>query len=69
MRAYTYINPDDDQNLNVRAIVQYYFKGPVIPVMVKPHGNSSRSKLFFRTSETAKDEVRQLTASHTVTSN
>jgi hypothetical protein len=66
MRAYTsYINPDDDQNLNVRAMVQYYFKGPVIPVMVKPHGNSSRSKPFFRTSETAKDEVRQLAASHT----
>ena len=37
----------------------------VIPVMVKPHGNSSRSKPFFRTSETAKDEVQQLAASHT----
>ena len=46
-------------------MVQYYFKGPVIPVMVKPHGNSSQSKPFFRTSETAKDEVRQLAASHT----
>ena len=46
-------------------MVQYYFKGPVIPVMVKPHGNSSRAKPFFRTSETAKDEVRQLATSHT----
>ena len=65
--AYTsYANPDGDKNLNVHAMVQYYFKGPVIPVMVKPHGNSSRSKPFFRTSDAAKDEVRQLAASHTL---
>ena len=35
--------------------------------MVKPHdhGNSSRSKSFSCMSEAAKDEVRQLAASHT----
>ena len=37
----------------------------MIPVMVKPHGNLFQSKPFFRTSETAKDEIRQLAASHT----
>ena len=60
-----YIYSDNEKNLNLYAMVQYYFKGPVIPVMVKPHGNSSRAKPFFRTSETAKDEVRQLATSHT----
>ena len=60
-----YLNADSDKNLNVHAIVQYYFRGPVIPAMVKPHVNSSRSKPFFRTSETAKDEVWQLATTHT----
>ena len=44
MYVYTYhtymhthhVNPDGDKNLNLHAMVQYYFKGPVIPVMVKP---------------------------------
>lgn len=59
------ISSDGDKNLNVHAMVQYYFKGPVIPVLVKPHGNSSQGKPFFRTSESAKDEVRQLATEHT----
>ena len=46
-------------------MVQYYFQGPVIPVLVKPHGNSLRNKPFFQTAETAKEECRRLATKHT----
>ncbi len=46
-------------------MVHYYFIGPVIPVLVKPHGNSRHNKPFFRTTETAKEECRELAAKHT----
>ena len=45
--------------------IQYYSKGPVIPVFVKPQGNSKSNKLFFRTSETAQKEGRWLAEKHT----
>ena len=47
------------------AMIQYYFKGPVIPVFVKPHGNSKSNKPFFRTSETVQKEGRLLAEKHT----
>ncbi len=58
-------NTDDERNLNVHAMVQYYFKGAVVPVMVKPHGNCRENRPFFRTTETAKDEIRDLASKHT----
>ena len=47
------------------AMVQYYFDGPVIPVMVKPHGSSKSSKPFFRTATTVKKECKELAKEHT----
>ena len=49
----------------MHAMVQYYFLGPVIPVLVKPHGNAIRNVQIFRTAESTKDECRQLAAKHT----
>ncbi len=55
---------DSEGQVNVHAMVQYYFQGPIIPVLVKPHGNSICNKPFFRTTETAKEECRQLATKH-----
>ena len=44
-------------------MVQYYFDGPVLDVKIKPHGNSKLSKPFFRTSETTKEHLKQLSSS------
>ena len=46
-------------------MVQYYFKGPVIPVFVKPHGNSKSKRPYFRTSDTAKKQGKVLASEHT----
>lgn len=45
-------------------MIQYYFRGPVIPVLIKPHGNSRSNKPFFRTTETAKEECCWLSSKH-----
>ena len=47
------------------AMVQYYFQGPVIPLLVKPHGNAISNVPFFRTAESTKKECRQLASKHT----
>ena len=43
-------------------MLQNYFQGPVIQVIVKPHGNSSCNKPIFHTS---KEECQRLALQHT----
>ena len=54
--------PDGEGQLNVYAMLQNYFQGPVIQVIVKPHGNSSCNKPIFHTS---KEECQCLALQHT----
>ena len=54
--------PDGEGQLNVYAMLQNYFQGPVIQVIVKPHGNSSCNKPIFHTS---KEECQRLALQHT----
>ena len=49
----------------MHAMVQYYFLGPAIPVLVKPHRNAIRNVPFFSTAESTKDECHQLASKHT----
>ena len=35
-------------------MVQYWFDGPPVELMIKPHGNSHTNKPFFVTAESAK---------------
>lgn len=48
-------------------MVQYFFVGPVVEVKFKPHGNAKSSKPFFRTAESTKHHLRELTSKHTLT--
>ena len=44
-------------------MVQYFFIGPV-EVKFKPHGNAKSNKPFFRTAESTKRHLRELTSKH-----
>ena len=46
-------------------MVQYFFIGPVVEVKFKPRGNAKSNKLFFRTAESTKRHLRELTSKHT----
>ena len=56
---------DADGKPNRYCMVQYFFDGPVVPVKFKPHGNSKSNKPFFRTAESTKRHLRELTTKHT----
>lgn len=45
-------------------MVQYFFIGPVVEVKFKPHGNAKSNKPFFRTAESTKRHLRELTCKH-----
>lgn len=47
------------------AMVQYLFEGPEVDVKIKPHGNSSIGRPFFRTSGSTKDRIEEVASSHT----
>ena len=44
-------------------MLQYWFDGPVVPIKVKPHGNSQSSRPYFRTAESAKRRHKEISAS------
>ena len=46
-------------------MVQYFFNGEVVEVKFKPHGNAKSNKPFFRTAESMKHHLRELTSKHT----
>ena len=46
-------------------MVQYFFIGPVVEIKFKPHGNTRSNKPFFRTAESTKRHLRELTSKHT----
>jgi hypothetical protein len=50
---------------NKLALVQYYFQGPEIEVKVKPHGNAKATEPYFRTSESAKECIKDMAKSKT----
>ena len=50
---------------NKLAFVQYYFDGPEIEVKVKPHGNAKAIEPYFRTSESAKECMKDMAKSKT----
>ena len=54
----------DDTGLRNRyCVLQYYFNGPEVNVVSKPHGLSKRSEPYFRTPKTALKHMRDV-ASH-----
>ena len=44
------------------ALVQYLFDGPEVEVKIKPHGNSSHARPYFRTSESTKQRLQEISA-------
>ena len=54
---------DDTGTRNKLALVQYSFDGPEIQVKVKPHGNAKSDTPFLRTSESARERIRNIAAS------
>ena len=45
---------DEHGHQNHHVMVQYWFYGPPVKLMIKPHGNSRTNKPFFVTAESAK---------------
>lgn len=45
-------------------MVQYWFDGPPVKLMIKPHGNSHNSKPFFVTAESAKKKHRGIASAN-----
>ena len=54
---------DNAGTRNKLALVQYSFDGPEIQVKVKPHGNAKSDTPFLRTSESARERIRNIAAS------
>ena len=50
---------------NKLALVQYMFDGPEIEVITRPHGNSKGSTPYFRTSDSARENLHTLAATKT----
>ena len=50
---------------NKLTLLQYMFEGPEMKVQVKPHGNAKSSSPYFRTSESTREQIQKIAASHT----
>ena len=46
-------------------MIQYWFDGPPVQVMPKPHGNSKSAQPYFRTAASAKAQHKEIAVSHT----
>ena len=57
-----YFYPDHSGARNRLALLQYMFEGPEIQVQVKPHGNSKGLTPYFRTSDSAKEQIEMIAA-------
>lgn len=50
-------------NINEHVMLQYWFDGPIVPIAIKPHGNSHSSQPYFRTAESARKRHKEILAS------
>ena len=65
MQTRILICSDNHGARNKLALVQYMFDGPEVEVKMKPHGNSKGSTPYFRTSDSARQKLLNLTATQT----